>query len=551
MSQSETDQARQRPAVEKDVVIVGSGFAGLYMLRRVRQLGLSVIEFEQGNGVGGTWFWNRYPGARCDVDSLEYSFSFDEELQQEWSWSERFATQPEILKYLDHVADRFDLRRDIQLSTTVTGAVFDEAGGRWLVTTDRGDRVSARFCIMASGCLSTARAPELPGAESFKGRVLHTGHWPQEPVDLTGQRVGVIGTGSSGIQVFPALSETAGHLTVFQRTPNFSIPARNAPTEREREQAWKQQYAQKREAARETAAGILYDYNTISALEVSEPERVAAYTARWAKGGVNFIRTFADIMIDKRANDTAADFVRGKIRETVKDEAVAKKLLPHDHPIGTKRICVDSHYFETFNKPNVTLVDLRAEPIERLTPSGLKTAGGEYPLDALVFATGFDAVTGSLGRIDIRGRSGAVLKEQWKDGPRCYLGLMSAGFPNFFMITGPGSPSILTNVVVSIEQHVEWIADALKHLLDKDIAFMEADAKAEDDWVIHVGEVANKTLMVLANSWYMGANIPGKPRVFLPYAGGFNAYRKICAEIVAEGYRGIRFTGGREVRRTA
>jgi cyclohexanone monooxygenase len=551
MNQNEKGKVDLRPVIEKDVVIVGSGFAGLYMLHRIRQLGLSVIEFEQGNGVGGTWFWNRYPGARCDVDSLEYSFSFDEELQQEWSWSERFATQPEILKYLDHVADRFDLRRDIQLSTTVTAAVFDEAVGRWLVTTDRGDRVSARFCLMATGCLSTARAPDLPGAETFTGRTLHTGHWPQEPVDLTGLRVGVIGTGSSGIQVSPALSDVAGHLTVFQRTPNFSIPARNAPTDREREREWKKQYAQKREAARETTAGILYDYNTVSAIEVTEQERIAAYEARWAKGGVNFIRTFADIMLDKRANDTAADFVRGKIRETVKDETVARKLLPHDHPIGTKRICVDSRYFETFNKPNVTLVDLRAEPIERLTPAGLVTSAGEYPLDVLVFATGFDAVTGSLGRIDIRGRHGLVLKEKWKDGPRCYLGLMSAGLPNFFMITGPGSPSILTNVIVSIEQHVEWIADALKHLLESNIAFIEADEKAEDEWVDHVGEVAGKTLMVLANSWYMGANIPGKPRVFLPYAGGFNNYRKLCAEVVAEGYRGFRFSGDRAIRRSA
>ncbi len=527
-----------------DAVVVGTGFAGLYMLHKVRSLGLSVVAFETGDGVGGTWFWNRYPGARCDVDSLEYSFSFDEQLQQEWTWSERFAGQPEILRYLDHVADRFDLRPDIRFETTVISAHWDETAACWHVGTNRGDRIAARYCIMATGCLSTARAPEIEGMADFKGRVLHTGLWPHEPVDLAGQRVGVIGTGSSGIQVTPALAAVAAHVTVFQRTPNFSIPARNAPTDRTREAAWKAEYPQKRAAARLTTAGILYDYNDIKALTVSEAERQTAYDARWQKGGVNFIRTFCDITLDQAANDTAADFVRGQITATVRDPAVAQKLLPHDHPIGTKRICVDTDYFQTFNRANVSLVDLRAAPIARLTSTSVVTADGDYPIDALVFATGFDAVTGALGRIDIRGRGGRVLKDEWKDGPRSYLGLLCEGYPNFFTITGPGSPSILTNVVVSIEQHVEWIADMLAYMQARGHTTIDANEDAQDAWVQEVATVANRTLMVKANSWYMGANIPGKPRVFLPWAGGFAAYAKICAEVRAEGNRGFDFDLG-------
>ena len=526
-----------------DAVIVGAGFAGLYMLHKVRRLGLTAVVFEAGSGVGGTWFWNRYPGARCDVDSLEYSYSFDDDIQQEWSWTERFATQPEILRYIDHVADRLDLRRDIRLETAVTAAHFDETRTLWTVTTDRGHRVEAPFCIMATGCLSAARAPDIDGMADFTGRVLHTGRWPHEPVDLAGLRVGVIGTGSSGIQVTPALAAVAGHVTVFQRTPNFSIPARNAPTDRERERAVKAEYPQRRAAARETTAGILYDYNDIKALSVTEQERREAFEARWAKGGVNFIRTFGDIMLDKAANDTAADFVRDKIREIVRTPEVASKLLPHDHPIGTKRICVDSNYYATFNEPHVSLVDLRAEPIVRMTAQGLQTTAAEYPLDALVFATGFDAVTGALGRIDIRGRGGQPLKEVWAQGPRSYLGLMTAGFPNLLTITGPGSPSILTNVIVSIEQHVEFIADLIAHMRKTGATVVEADEAAQDGWGKHVAEVASGTLMPLANSWYMGANIPGKPRVFLPYAGGFMNYRRICNEIAADGYRGFVFPG--------
>jgi cyclohexanone monooxygenase len=526
-------------ASNPDVVIVGAGFAGLYMLHKVRGLGLSVRLFEQGAGVGGTWFWNRYPGARCDVDSLEYSYSFSEELQQEWSWSERFATQPEILRYLDHVADRFDLRRDITFSTRVEAAVYDETAHRWRVGASNGETVTARFCIMATGCLSTARAPDIAGLVDFAGDIFHTGQWPHHDVDLTGRRVAIIGTGSSGIQAVPMLAQSASALYVFQRTPNFSVPARNAPTDPVRERDWKAAYAEKRRLARETTAGILYDYNDIKALDVSEAERQAAYEARWAKGGVNFLRSFADLMLDKRANDTGAAFVRGKIREIVRNQDVAAKLTPTDHPLGAKRICVDSHYYDTFNQEHVTLVDVRETPITGADAKGLITEAARYDVDCIVFATGFDAVTGTLSRMDIRGRGDVTLKHLWQDGPRSYLGLMSVGFPNFFTITGPGSPSILTNVVVSIEQHVEWIADCLAHMQSHGFETIEADRQAEDAWMVHVGEVAERTLFVLANSWYIGANIPGKPRVFLPYAGGFVHYRRICEDVTAQNFRGF------------
>ena len=532
-------QQRTRIRRDLDVVIVGAGFAGLYMLHRMRSLGLSALLFEAGSGVGGTWFWNRYPGARCDVDSLEYSYSFSDDLQQEWSWTERFATQPEIMKYLNHVADRFELRQDIRFDTSVTAAIYDETAQRWQVGTDKGDALSARFCIMATGCLSAARPPAIPGLDSFAGDIYYTSEWPHDSIDVTGKRVAVIGTGSSGIQVVPMLAAQASHLHVMQRTPNFSIPARNSQTDPVREKAWKQDYPQKRQQARETTAGILYDYNDTAALSVPEAQRQADFDARWRKGGVNFIRTYCDIMLDKKANDTAADFVRAKIREIVRDPKIAAALLPHDHPIGAKRICVDSDYFATFNRDNVTLVDIRSAPITEITKTAVKTTQGSYEIDCLVLATGFDAVTGALAKIDIRGRAGCKLVDKWAEGPRSYLGLMSAGFPNFFTITGPGSPSILTNVVVSIEQHVAWIAEAIAHLDANGFASMEADAAAEDSWVAHVGEVAHRTLFVYANSWYMGANIPGKPRVFLPYAGGFNAYRRKCEAVVAAGYDGF------------
>jgi cyclohexanone monooxygenase len=544
------EQTDERPAAAAgpprrlDVVVVGAGFAGLYALHRLRGLGLSVQVLEAGSGVGGTWFWNRYPGARCDVESIEYSYSFSAELEQEWEWSERYPSQPEILRYIDHVADRFDLRRDIQLDTRVTDAVYDEVGGRWTVTTDRGDEVSAQFCILATGCLSAAKRPEAPGLESFEGDWYHTGQWPHEGVDLRGRRVGVIGTGSSGIQSIPIIAEQAAHLVVFQRTPNFSLPARNKPLDPEAQAAMKASYPALRERARRSYAGIAVPAPSESALAVDPDERRRRYEAAWAAGGLmSMTTTFADLIIDKAANDTAADFIRSKIREVVADPDLAEALTPTDHPFGTKRPCLDSGYFETFNRHNVTLVDLRRTPIVEIVPPGVRTTEAVHELDTLVFATGFDAMTGAVLRIDIRGRAGSPLKEKWAAGPRTYLGLATAGFPNLFMVTGPGSPSVLSNMVVSIEQHVDWIAGCLSFLRAHGIGAIEATLEAEDAWVEHVNELANGTLFPTANSWYVGANVPGKPRVFMPYVGGLPVYRATCDEVAADGYRGFRLTG--------
>ena len=525
-----------------DAVVVGAGFAGLYMLHRLRGLGLSARVFEAGEDVGGTWYWNRYPGARCDVESMQYSFSFSEELQQEWRWTERFAGQPEILAYANHVADRFDLRRDIQFGTRVTRAAFDEAAELWRIETDRGDRVSAAFCIMATGCLSAGRVPDIPGIAEFRGRSYHTGQWPHEGVDFTGQRVGVIGTGSSAIQSIPVIAEQAAHLTVFQRTPNFSVPARNGPLRPEYEQEWKSSYAERRLRARTLKSGIIYNFGETSALAVSAEEREREYQARWETGGISLLSAYTDLALNKEANDTAADFVRRQIRAMVRDPAVAETLLPTNHPIGTKRICVDTGYFETFNRSNVTLVDLRASPIRSIAPGGIATRDAEYAVDSIVYATGFDAMTGSLLKAGISGRGGMPLVQKWADGPRSYLGLMTAGFPNLFTITGPGSPSVLSNMIVSIEQHVDWIADCLAYLRAHGIACMEASPDAEEAWVAHGNEVAHRTLYPQANSWYMGANIEGKPRVFMPYIGGVGVYRDICDAVAAKGYEGFRLT---------
>jgi cyclohexanone monooxygenase len=531
-----------------DVVVVGAGFAGLYMLYRLRAMGLTARAFEAGSDVGGTWYWNRYPGARCDVESMQYSFSFDESLQQEWKWSERFASQPEIVRYAGHVADRFDLRRDIRFDTRVTAATFDEAARRWTVETDRGDNVTARFCVMATGCLSAGRRPDIPGIDDFKGSTYHTGEWPLEGVDFSGRRVGVIGTGSSAIQAIPMIAEQAERLVVFQRTPNFSLPARNTALTPDYEASWKQRYAERREEARHTRSGTIYDFGNVSALSVAPEVREQEYTARWHKGGANFMMAYNDIATNAAANATAADFVRARIADIVRDPTTAAKLTPRDYPIGTKRICVDTGYFETFNRPSVELVDVRTSPMIVITARGVRTSDAEHKLDSIVFATGFDAITGALSRIAISGRGGASLRDKWTAGPRTYLGLMTAGFPNLFMVTGPGSPSVLSNMIVSIEQHVDWIADCLGWLRDRGVDGMEADVTAEDQWVDHVNEVADTTLYPQANSWYLGANVPGKPRVFMPYVGGVGAYRRRCSEVAQCGYAGFRLTPGADER---
>jgi len=537
----------QQTAASYDVVVVGAGFAGMYMLHRLRGLGLSARVYEQGGDVGGTWYWNRYPGARCDVESMQYSYSFSDELQQEWDWSERYAPQPEILKYANHVADRFNLRSDIQLNTRVDRAAFEQRTNIWTVTTSDGTSVTAKFVVLATGCLSNARMPDIKGLSDFKGKVYHTGHWPHEPVDFTGQRVGVIGTGSSGIQSVPVIAEQASHLTVFQRTANFSIPARNAALTAEERQSFRQNYPEIRRLAREEMRnGIVQELPDRGALDDGNNERRAKYESRWNYGGLTFMGVYNNLALDKAANDTAADFVREKIGEIVEDPEAARLLQPNNHPIGSKRICIDTDYFATFNRDNVTLVDIKSNPIEQILLNGVRTGGKDYEVDALVLATGFDAMTGSVAKIDIRGRDGQTLNQKWAEGPRTYLGLMSAGFPNLFIITGPGSPSVLSNMIVSIEQHVDWIADCIGYMRDRDFDAMEAKKDAEDSWVAHVNDTAYTTLFPQANSWYMGANIPGKPQIFMPYIGGVGIYRQICNNVAAKGYKGFTMTAAQQ-----
>ena len=525
-----------------DVVVVGAGFAGLYLIHLLRGKGLSVRCFEAGDGVGGTWYWNRYPGARCDVESQEYSFSFDKELECEWTWTERYSGQKEILAYLNFVADRLDLRRDIALSARVQSAIFDDNTKRWTVVASNGETAVARFCIMATGCLSAAQLPNIPGRDSFKGEIYHTGQWPHHDVDFAGKHVGVIGTGSSGIQVIPQIALTAKHLTVFQRTPNFSIPAWNKPLAPEKIADWNANRDHYRAKAKDSRSGILYEYATRSVFDVNDDQRLKEYEARWARGGANFVHAFNDLFLNETANETAANFVKDKIRSRVKDPQIAETLTPNDHPIGTKRICVDTDYYETYNRENVTLVDLRKEPMTGICPEGVVLGDRTVPLDMIVFATGFDAVTGALMRIDIRGHNGLTLNEAWQDGPKSYLGIAVAGFPNLFIVTGPGSPSITTNVVMAIEQHVEWIGRCIAKLQATPESAIEARRDTQEDWVQHVRDVAAGTLFPKANSWYMGANIPGKPRVFLPYIGGLGNYTRLCNEIAQDNYRGFKFS---------
>jgi cyclohexanone monooxygenase len=529
-----------------DTIVVGGGLAGLYALHRLRRMGLRAQVLEAGSSIGGTWFWNRYPGARCDVESLEYSYSFSDELQQEWVWPERFAAQPDILRYINHVADRLALRPFILTDARVVSAVFDRGTDLWTVTTASREVFQAPFCIMATGNLSLPRVPPFQGLESFKGNWYHSGLWPEEGVDFSGRRVGVIGTGSSGIQMIPIIAEQAEHLFVFQRTANFSVPAENRPITPELDRRHKEKYRYWRDEARRTPFGIAgHPPPTRSALEDAAEERERVYQEKWGTGGnISFLYAYNDLLVNKESNETAAQFVRDKIRSIVRDPKVAELLMPRDHPIGTKRLCLDNGYFETFNRDNVTLVDVRSDPIVEITPSGLRTRTRAFELDDVAFATGFDAMTGALLNIDISVDGGPRLGDKWAHGPRTYLGLMTAGFPNLFMITGPGSPSVKSNMIASIEQHVDWIADCLRHLDDKEIRQIEADEGAENSWVDHVNQVADATLYPQANSWYNGANIAGKPRVFMPYVAGLDRYRKICDEVAANDYRGFLLKSG-------
>lgn len=526
-----------------DAVVVGAGFAGLYALYKMRGIGLSARAFEAGRELGGVWYWNRYPGARCDVESVQYSYSFSPEVDQAWTWTERYAPQAEILSYLNHVADRFDLRRDIAFSTRVVSAIYDPENNWWLVQTDRGDQVCARYCIMASGSLSAARLPEIPGIDNFAGPIVHTGAWPSDEPDFSGKRVAVIGTGSSGVQAIPQIAAAAGHLVVFQRTANFVVPAHNHPLSREALDLVKGEYPALRAQARQV--GTVYDFSDRGAFEVSKGEREAEYKRRWALGGVNFVHAFNDLLIDRWANQTAAEFVRARIRESVDDPVTAERLCPRGYPLGAKRICVGTAYYETYNRSNVTLVDLRETPIERIEATTIVAGDDTFPVDTIVCATGYDALTGALARIDIRGIDGLALSTKWADGPRNYLGLMSADFPNLFIITGPGSPSVLVNMVVGIEQHVDWIAQCIAGLERAGAKAIVPTRAAEDAWVERVNDEADRTLFPQADSWYLGANVPGKPRVFMPFVGGLARYRAICDQVTADGYPGFEISTGR------
>lgn len=522
-----------------DVVVVGAGVAGMYAVHRLRQRGLTVCGFESAAGVGGTWYHNRYPGARCDVESVDYSFSFDDDLQQDWTWSERFATQPEILAYLEHVADRFDLRSAFRFSTRVGSAIFDETESLWHVTTDGGDRVAARYCVFATGVLSATNVPDIPGRDAFAGESYHTGEWPHTPVEFAGKRIAVIGTGSSGMQSIPIIAQSADHVYVLQRTANYSIPAGNRPFPEDEMREIKANYADRRRQAWSSGGGSPFTAYPKGALEVSAEERTRVYDEWWQRGGVLFSKAFPDQLSNPEANDTAREYWESRISEVVEDPELVDKLTPKDHPIGTKRIVTDSGYYEVFNRENVTLVDLRETPIVSITETGIRTTDRDYPLDMIVYATGFDAMTGSLSRIDIRGRGGRELRAEWAGGPRTYLGLGVDGFPNMFILTGPGSPGPLANMVLGAEQHVDWLTGLLDRAEADGVVTIEANADAVESWVRECNALAERTLFLQANSWYLGANIPGKPRVFMPYIGGFAVYGRVLEDVAADDYRGF------------
>ena len=526
-----------------DAVVVGAGFSGLYMLYRLREAGLRTQVFEADDGVGGVWNKNRYPGARCDNESIDYSFTFSEELYKEWNWSEKFSKQSEILEYLNYVADKFDLRRDIQLNTRIVSAHYDEKVNRWNITTDEGDLYCAKYFISGVGCLSTANIPNFKGLDTFEGKWYHTGNWPRENVSFKGKRVGVIGTGSTGIQVIPAIAPEVDQLTVFQRTAQYSIPSRNHAYSPEDVEQVKDNFSEYKEKRRSSFGGFPNDVEARpSALLDTQEEREVLYEAAWQKGGVSsfFLETYQDLTTNEEANETLSQFIRNKIKEIVHDPEVAKKLSP-TYFYGTKRPIQDTNYYETYNRENVHLVDVKANPIVEITPKGIRTTDGEYELDIIIFATGYDAMTGSLFKIDIRGKDGLTLQEKWENGEqtKTYLGIATAHFPNMFMITGPESPSVLSNVPTSIEQHVEWISDCIDYLEEHEIETFEAKEEAEDEWSKHCREVAESTLFTKTDSWYTGANVPGKPRRFLIYLGGVGPYREKCNEVAANRYEGF------------
>jgi len=526
----------------RDLVVVGAGFAGLYGMYRAVRAGLDVIGIEAGAGVGGTWYWNRYPGARCDVESVDYSYSFDEELQRSWTWTERFAGQPEILAYLEHVAQRFDLERHFRFENMVTAAHFNDSTEAWTLHTDAGEQIRSRFVLFAGGCLSAPVRPDIPGIDSFAGQELFTALWPQEGVPLAGKRVGVIGTGSSGIQITPILARECESLTVFQRSPNYSVPAANRPWSEEEKRHIQAEYPARRATSRYAPSATPHGSTPAKAMEMSAADRERAMRERWEQGGVLFNKVFPDQNGDIAANDVVREFAEAQIRAKIDDPRTAADLIPTDHPIGAKRICTDAGYYETFNRPNVGLVNLRREPIEEITPTGVRTAERFIELDTLIYATGFDAMTGALARIELRGAGGAGLGDVWADGPVTYLGFGIPGLPNMFSINSVGTPSVMANMAVHSEQQIDWAIGLIEHCRAHGITRFEAREDAAAKWTEHLGEVAEQTLFVRANSWYLGANIAGKKRVFMPYMGGFGNYRRRCDEEAAQSYPGFALT---------
>ena len=539
----ETTGDGEGQAGDFDAIVIGAGAAGLYALHRLRGLGLVVRVFEQGDGVGGTWYWNRYPGARCDVESWDYCYSFSEELEQEWDWSERYPTQAELERYFNYVTDRFDLRRHIQFGTRVERARFHEGRNRWVIDTSDGATVSARYLVSAAGCLSEVNKPPIPGAETFAGTQHHTARWPAEGVDVAGKRVGVIGTGSSGVQVIPQVARTAGHVYVFQRTAQYTVPARNRPLDDETRKELKDSFGERQAFKRTTPAGLSRPTVVVSSVpDMDESTRAEILEASWQRGGPGFAMTFDDILTDPESNERAARFVRRKIRSKVDDPEVARKLVDIDYPIGARRLIVDIDYFETYNLDNVTLVDVKAAPITEITPRGLCTSDAHYDLDVLIYATGFDGMTGALLSMDICGVGGLALRDKWADGAGTYMGLVASRFPNLFMITGPGSPAVFSNVMLSIEQHVDWIADCLAYMIEGGFERIDADPEAEARWTRKVEELAARSLVGRTNSWWTGANIPGKRRGITMYLGGTHNYRAACDEVAANGYEGFTLT---------
>ena len=537
-----TDNNTRTDAVgtDYDAVVVGAGFSGLYLLHRLRdEMGLTVKVIEKADDVGGTWYWNQYPGARCDSESHIYCYSFDEGILNEWEWSQRYPEQPEVLEYLRFVADRLDLRDDIDFGTEVTAATFEADAGAWAVETDDGERVTSRFFVTAVGCLSDPYVPDFDGLDSFEGESYHTGRWPHDPVDFEGKHVGVVGTGATGIQVIPEVAKEAGHLTVFQRTPNYAVPARNRPLDEDDWAEIQANYDDILAEAHDSSGGMPFAPARETAADLSMEEMEELLEPRWKEGGFRFRGAFEDLVTNPETNEMVSEYLRNRIREAVDDPDLAEKLVPTDHYYGTKRPPLHTDYYATFNREDVSLVDVRESPIERITPDGIRTTASEYELDMIVYATGFDAMTGTLLRMDVRGREGLTLEEKWADGPRTYLGLAVHGFPNMFTITGPQSPSVLSNMPVSIEHHVEWVTDAIQSLTERGVYLIEPTGEAEGAWTEHNRLVAEETLYTTADSWYMNENVPEKPTVFTPYVGGVDTYHDAIREVAEKDYEGF------------